>query len=702
MNHELLLLFLLTSCWLYVAAFVALTDWRWNVGRFAQSLVFGALGVWLLISGRTGVWPAGGMGALFGATFIIPLFLRRAIRGCLLSGRIGPAQSLHRMAACLTWARSGPLFAAISRIDTLIRRELADPAARRNVRIVLVRIHAALSRAAFYGAIIDALTVLRHYDEAVALYKERFGGTALKADNSLLYTLAMAYAEQGRAEEAIACIQRAEETERPRAALDLRPFLACVRVFALNGRIEDVDFLLERNARLAALLPPSHQYFWRGVALLRANQTAGAGELFEKARALLRPCDELLRKRIEGCLAEAEQVSVGIPDSPPHQLDALRRRIELAQVSPIVTGARWHPLVTYGFIAAAFTVWLLTERSGSSTDARTLLRFGANMPALVLHGQWWRLVSSIFLHVGLTHLLFNVYACFLFGTFVERTTGRWSTFTILILSGVGGGAASALFSNAVKSYTISAGASGAIFGLLGAAIVIVLKLPRLFSGPQRRFLAFNFIFIAAVNMVFGFFEPNIDNLAHAGGFLTGVLCGLVLLAGVGNESRGGAWRLAMFLSVILLASSAVGALYNLSTGGYPQRLPAAKDAWAPDKSWRVSVPVFWETRTSATDTVTFRDPLGPSLRIQSGESPVLLIPTQGRVYRRARRIGDRKFREFLISTRKEGQLWTRLGYVLRAQERSFVLVFDCSAEEIRDYLPLFHWILLGFEPLAPE
>jgi len=209
MNHGLLLLFLLTSCWLYLAAFMALTDWRWNAGRLAQSLAFGALGAWLLISGRTGAWPVRVMGGFFGATFVLPLFLNRAIRGRLLRGRIGTARFLHRIAASLTWARSGPLFAEISRIDALIRKELADPAARRTVRTALTRIHSALSRAAFYGAIMDALTVLRHYDEAVALHKERFGNAALKADDSILYTLAMAYAEQGRSEEAIACIQRA-------------------------------------------------------------------------------------------------------------------------------------------------------------------------------------------------------------------------------------------------------------------------------------------------------------------------------------------------------------------------------------------------------------------------------------------------------------------------------------------------------------
>jgi len=703
MNHGLLLLFLLTSCWLYLAAFMALTDWRWNAGRLAQSLAFGALGAWLLISGRTGAWPVRVMGGFFGATFVLPLFLNRAIRGRLLRGRIGTARFLHRIAASLTWARSGPLFAEISRIDALIRKELADPAARRTVRTALTRIHSALSRAAFYGAIMDALTVLRHYDEAVALHKERFGNSALKADDSILYTLAMAYAEQGRSEEAIACIQRARETERQPAALDLRPFMACVRVFALNGRVEDVNFLFERNARLAALLPPAHQYFWRGMALLRAGQAPAAGELFEKARALLRPCDELLRKRIEGLPDDEERVPALTPGSRTRQqLDALRRRIELAPASPIGRGARWHPLMTYSFIAATLAVWLLTESFGSSTDARTLLRFGANMPALVLHGQWWRLVSSIFLHVGVMHLLFNAYACFLFGTFVERMAGRRSTFTILILSGVGGGAASAFFSNAVSSHTISAGASGAIFGLLGAAIVIVLRLPRLFTGPQRRFLAFNLIFIGAVNMAFGFLEPNIDNLAHAGGFLTGVLCGLVFLAGIGSESRGGAWRLAAFLSVILLASSAVGAGYNLWTGGYPRRLPPAKDVAAPDGSWRVYVPAFWETATSGADVVTFQDPLGPSLRIQSGRSPALLLPREGRVYRRTRRIGGREFREFVISTRHEGRSWTRLGYVLRAKGRSFVLAFDCSSDDIRDYIPLFQWILLGFEPLTPE
>lgn len=695
MNHGLLLLFLTTSCWFYMALLLVLTDWRWNAGRIAQTIACVGAGGWLLLTGKTGATPACAIVALFCATIIIPLFLRRVIHRRLLAGHIEKARFYQAIFAFLTCGRTRVIFAAVRKINALIQSELSHPAAQRNARHLLIPIQSALTQSVFQGAQIDALVTLQHYADAVSLYDERFSNRNLKPDISVWFALAIAHAELGNLDQAVGCIRHTAETEETPSALDPRPFLAYIRVFACGGRPDDVEYLLTRAARLTALLPPAYPHLYQGLALMRAGQRDSAETAFAQARASLRPTDELIHRLIERHSAELSAAqSAETHPAMSSDLNALRRRAELAPVSLAASSRRRRLLLTQGFIAATIVVWFLTERAGSSTDARTLLRFGANMPALALHGQWWRLASSIFLHVGFMHLLFNAYACYLFGSFVERMTGRWSTFTILILSGVSGSAASAFFGEWFGRNAISAGASGAVFGLLGAAIVVVLRLPGYFTKRQRRFYAFNLIFIAAINMLFGLFEKNVDNLAHAGGFATGLLCGIALMAGINHPGRRSGWRLAAFFSVIILAASAVGALYNFSTGGYPRRPPPMKTVSGPKGEWRITVPVFWNKEISTEQTVIFTDPLGPKFSIQAGPRPLLRAPSRRILYRHSLIIRGRSFNEIAIA----GEHKLTFAYHLRAQDKNYLLQFACATEDARQYSRLLRRMLVSFEP----
>ena len=695
MDHALLLLFLITSCWFYVAVLLALNDPRWNVGRIAQSGICACAGGWLLLAGKTNATPLSVLGALFCATVIVPLFLRRLVHRRLLVGRLASAQFFQTVIAWLTWGRVQPLFAGIERIERLIRSELGNPTAQGYARRLLLPLQGAFTRSSFHGAQVEALVALQQYKEAEALCREHFAEGKLKPSLSLRFALATALAEMGKVDRASACLRRAAETEETPSALDVRPFLAYMHVFACGGRSDDVEYLLAQTGRLTALLPPAYPHLWRGMALMRAVRRDAAETAFARARACLRPADELLGRLIERHSAAPPAAGQAtVPPAASYALDALRRNLELTPASPAASSRRWRPLVTYGFIAATVVVWFMTERAGSSTDARTLLRFGANMPALVMHGQWWRLVSSVFLHVGMMHLVFNAYACYLFGSFVERTSGRWSTFTVLVLSGAGGSAASALFSSYFGRNTISAGASGAVFGLLGAAIVIVLRLPGYFSRRQRRFYAFNLIFIAAANVVFGLLEQNVDNLAHAGGFASGLLCGMALMSRISNKASSPAWPLAAFFSIILLASSAVGSLYNLSTGGYPHRFPPMKSVSGPKGRWRITVPVFWEQVVKG-ESVAFSDPFGPRLEIREGARTRLLVPPRRTLHRRRLTIRGQRINEIVMLGGESGLC---VAYHLNAGGKNYLLLFTCTPGEAKDYGQLFRRILAGFEP----
>jgi len=135
----------------------------------------------------------------------------------------------------------------------------------------------------------------------------------------------------------------------------------------------------------------------------------------------------------------------------------------------------------------------------------------------VATGEVWRLLTAAFLHGSVLHLLLNMYAVYLFGPPLEQAFGRVRFLGLYLIAALGGSAASYAFSSPL---TPSLGASGAVFGLLGAFLVMSRKL-----GRDASFL----YVLLAVNLAFGFLAPNIDWKAHLGGLAAGVLTGTALV-----------------------------------------------------------------------------------------------------------------------------------------------------------------------------
>lgn len=154
-----------------------------------------------------------------------------------------------------------------------------------------------------------------------------------------------------------------------------------------------------------------------------------------------------------------------------------------------------------------------------------LARWGMQPLAIALDGEWFRLVSSMFLHAGWLHIAFNMYVLYILGPPLERVLGHGRFLTLYMLSGIGGSVASYWFS-AVN--TLSVGASGAIFGLMAAWIVIGRRLDRDVT---------QIIFLLGINVALGFVIGGIDWRAHLGGAVTGAVVGLILTTGRGQEGR---------------------------------------------------------------------------------------------------------------------------------------------------------------------
>lgn len=178
------------------------------------------------------------------------------------------------------------------------------------------------------------------------------------------------------------------------------------------------------------------------------------------------------------------------------------------------------PFVTYLLIAINAVVFLAMYLFGKgSNDVYTLLNFGANYGPFVRMGEYYRLLTSAFIHIGVLHFLMNNYALYIIGTQLESFLGKFKFLAVYLLSAVSGSLLSIVFSD-----NISAGASGAIFGLFGSLLYFGYHY-RVYLGTV---LKSQVIPLIVLNLIIGFTVSGIDNAAHIGGLVGGYLITMAL------------------------------------------------------------------------------------------------------------------------------------------------------------------------------
>jgi rhomboid protease GluP len=180
------------------------------------------------------------------------------------------------------------------------------------------------------------------------------------------------------------------------------------------------------------------------------------------------------------------------------------------------------PRVVYGLMVIIGLVFVLEELSGGSQVSQVLINLGANYAPRVAAGEYWRLFTANFLHIGFLHVALNGYALYVLGQETEAIYGPARFLVIFLLTGLSGALASFAF-----TYGLSAGASTGIFGLIGTMIAYFIRNRKVF-GTMGRSRLNNLLFVAAINVVYGLSVPGIDNWGHVGGFLGGLLLGWLL------------------------------------------------------------------------------------------------------------------------------------------------------------------------------
>lgn len=204
---------------------------------------------------------------------------------------------------------------------------------------------------------------------------------------------------------------------------------------------------------------------------------------------------------------------------------------------------------TTALFAICIIVFVVASLVGDTRTNATLIQFGANSRRLVWAGQWWRLVTSMFLHIGPLHIICNVYFGFRICTVAEKQLGSWRFLVLYLGSGIVGSAASVIGQD-----TLSAGASGALFGVVGWMLAIL----RLRAGSWRAFaqnpaIRQQLIWFAAWFAI-GVYA-HFDNYAHGGGLLFGALYTWAVAAGADRRKHRARMAVAFGVGAVLVAAS---------------------------------------------------------------------------------------------------------------------------------------------------
>ncbi|RVU70070.1 MULTISPECIES: rhomboid family intramembrane serine protease [Lactobacillus] len=178
--------------------------------------------------------------------------------------------------------------------------------------------------------------------------------------------------------------------------------------------------------------------------------------------------------------------------------------------------------VTLGILIVLLVVFVAEVFLGGSENSATLMKMGAmNNYAVVAGGQWWRLFTAQFLHIGVMHLVSNAVIIYYMGLYMEPLLGHWRFLIVYLLSGIGGNLLSLAFGS---DAAVSAGASTALFGLFGAMTAVGL---RNLKNPLISYLGRQAFVLALINLGLDIFVPNIDIQGHIGGFIAGFLLAII-------------------------------------------------------------------------------------------------------------------------------------------------------------------------------
>ena len=239
---------------------------------------------------------------------------------------------------------------------------------------------------------------------------------------------------------------------------------------------------------------------------------------------VLLPVDEDTLQEWKNAVAQLQQETLVIAE---------QQRKEQEELDTVMNLSKGSKTVTYTLIGINVLVFIAMVINGVGIFEPTtsdLIKWGANFKPYTLDGQWWRVITCVFVHIGIIHILFNMYALYMIGVYLEPLLGKVRYIAAYLCTGVYASLTSIWWHDDVQ---VSAGASGAIFGLYG--VFLALLTTKLIPSKTRKALLQSIGVFVFYNLAYGM-KAGVDNAAHMGGLLSGFLAGYFFFPTLKNQS----------------------------------------------------------------------------------------------------------------------------------------------------------------------
>lgn len=524
---------------------------------------------------------------------IWPMFIQRKIDGLLNENKLENIEYYARIKANLVWSELNIHLLKIAKIlnkyskshdelieklkKILVRGEPYDSV----TRIYIANIH--FNNRNFHQLIKDLVAEDRDYNEY--------------SFEELMY-ISRSFLETTRYKEAVqaqlALEKKKYNSHQADWTADQQASLEICRIifFALMGWKEQFDKANNYNKDSLNRLPESLAKFWEGVMLFNAGDFEDGERIMGAVMASCGGSEEtedwlpFMRKRFFGMIENKEFFKSSVLPELQQLKTQFKSRFESSEEVEQVKKSAW---------ATNFLLWTNLVVSISIMfyydihDIVSLIEIGANSAFLVNHGEYFRLITYQFIHIGWLHLIMNSLALKIFGEPVEAITGVKLFFGLYLFSGIAGGlmAVSA-------GQTLSAGASASVLGLLSAAIIFELFKV---DGGKSTLKNNNFttlVFILIINLVIGFIEPGVDNSAHMGGLIAGGAISFLMLPLFKSTALKKTSGLIAVVVCLLITFASLWQMFTIGKNTYPNAYVSYIEVEGAEETVKLLMPESWE------------------------------------------------------------------------------------------------------------
>ena len=358
--------------------------------------------------------------------------------------------------------------------------------------------------------------------------------------------------------------------------------------------------------------------------------------------------------------------------------------------------ADW-PWVTLIMQIVIALVFLAMWKAGNGDIGLVSQAFGAKDKQLIDAGQTWRFVTPIFLHGSLLHLAVNSLSLWTLGAQIERIYGARRYFLVYMIAGIAGN-----FASYVSTPGPSLGASGAIFGLVGAGLVFPIRFRSLIPDEARSRILNQLFWVAAINLAIGFSMKNmVDNYAHMGGLAGGAIAALFLLPDALDDRPRSAFReTGLWLAVVLMFGVIVWAARSQWLNYRPFRFAPTLALYTPPEAnpwWGIAIPNGWTQHgrqwRKGDATFEFTDStLSPGIA-----QTVELAAQKSQAYTTEINLNGRDVRQIVLpAADRITEYW-----LIASVGRSIVFRLDCPRREISAVQPALYGIYATLTLLPP-